>query len=179
LAKIKIDISSIFPIIINIIKNNFVLSKRLAKLMLDSPYNEEFVVLVSVSIANLKEFSKLILSKTKTLERIKTLIKKVIKIKNERFIILLSIFFSEKKIVLLKTLFGLTSFIISADAVFINMYILINLIPDELEINEPPTAHKKIKNIVLFAFFVRLIPELLILLIIFIIISLKEMLFKE
>ena len=78
---IKIDISSIFPIIINIIKNNFVLFKRFAKLILLTPYNEEFVVFVNVSIDSLKELSKFILSKTSILDKIKTLIKKDIKIK--------------------------------------------------------------------------------------------------
>tara|TARA_B100001057_G_scaffold467549_1_gene525808 strand:- start:66 stop:329 length:264 start_codon:yes stop_codon:yes gene_type:complete len=87
LNKIKIDINSIFPIIINIIKNNLVLSKRLVKLILSNPYNEELVVLVSVSIDSLKEFSKLMLSKTKILDNIKILIKKDIKIKKDKFII--------------------------------------------------------------------------------------------
>ena len=71
--KIKIDINSIFPIIINIIKNNFVLFKRLAKLMSLTPYNEEFVVFVNVSIDSLKELSKLMLSKTSMLDKIKRL----------------------------------------------------------------------------------------------------------
>ena len=83
----KIDINSIFPIIINIIKNIFVLSKKLVKLILSNPYNVELVVLVSVSMDNLNEFSKFILSRTKTLDKIKTLIKKDIKIKKDKFII--------------------------------------------------------------------------------------------
>jgi len=87
LNNIKIDISSIFPIIINIIKNNFVLFKRFAKLILLTPYNEEFVVFVNVSIDSLKELSKFISSKTSILDKIKTLIKKDIKIKNDKFII--------------------------------------------------------------------------------------------
>tara|TARA_B100000927_G_scaffold223997_1_gene183815 strand:+ start:183 stop:446 length:264 start_codon:yes stop_codon:yes gene_type:complete len=87
LNKIKIDINSIFPIIINIIKNNFVLFKRFAKLILLTPYNEEFVVFVNVSIDSLKELSKFMLSKTSILDKIKILIKKDIKIKNDKFII--------------------------------------------------------------------------------------------
>ena len=85
--KIKIDINSIFPIIINIIKNNFVLFKRFAKLILLTPYNEEFVVFVNVSIDSLKELSKFMSSKTSILDKIKILIKKDIKIKNDKFII--------------------------------------------------------------------------------------------
>ena len=85
--KIRIDINSILPIIINIIKNNFVLLKRLAKLILLTPYKDELVVFVNVSTDNLKEFSKFILSRTSMLERTKILIKKEIKIKNDRFII--------------------------------------------------------------------------------------------
>ena len=84
---IKIDISSIFPIIINIIKNNFVLFIRFAKLISLTPYNEEFVVFVSVSIDSLKELSKFISSKTSMLDKIKILIKKDIKIKKDKFII--------------------------------------------------------------------------------------------
>tara|TARA_Y200000002_G_C22503631_1_gene588308 strand:+ start:646 stop:783 length:138 start_codon:yes stop_codon:yes gene_type:complete len=45
------------------------------------------VVLVIVKIDILKEFSKLILSKTNMLERIKRLIKKDIKIKKDKFIL--------------------------------------------------------------------------------------------
>ena len=67
---------------------------------------------------------------------------------------------------LLNTLFGLTNFITSAAAVFTNMYILINFIPDEFEINDPPRAHKKIKTMAPFVELVKEIPELLILLII-------------
>ena len=87
MSNINIDINSIFPIIINIIKSNFELSKRLVKLISANPYSEEFVVLVSVSIDNLNEFSKFILSKTKTLDRMKTLIKKDIKIRKDKLII--------------------------------------------------------------------------------------------
>ena len=59
MININTDINSIFPIIINIIKNNFVLVKRLEKLISLTPYNEELVVFVSVRIDSLNEFSKL------------------------------------------------------------------------------------------------------------------------
>ena len=72
----KIDINSIFPIIINIIKNNFVLFKRFAKLISLTPYNEEFVVFVNVSIDSLKELSKFMSSKTIMLDKIKIPLKK-------------------------------------------------------------------------------------------------------
>ena len=85
--KIKIDINSIFPIIINIIKNNFVLFKRFTKLISLMPYNEEFVVFVNVSIDSLKELSKFMLSKTSILDKIKILIKKDIKIKKDKFVV--------------------------------------------------------------------------------------------
>ena len=84
---ISTDINSIFPIIINIIKNNFVLLKRLAKLISLKPYNVEFVVFVSVNMESLKEFSKFILSKTKILDKIKILIKKDINTKKDKLII--------------------------------------------------------------------------------------------
>ena len=81
------DINSIFPIIIKIIKQILVELKKLIKFIFDKPYNEELVVLVIVKIDILKEFSKLILSKTNILERIKRLIKKDIKTKKDRFIL--------------------------------------------------------------------------------------------
>ena len=80
------DINSIFPIIIKIIKQILVELKKLIKFIFDKPYNDELVVLVIVKIDILKEFSKLILSKTNMLERIKRLIKKDIKTKKDRFI---------------------------------------------------------------------------------------------
>ena len=81
------DINSIFPIIIKIIKKILVELKKLIKSIFDKPYNEELVVLVIVKIDILKESSKLILSKTNMLERIKRLIKKDIKTKKDRFIL--------------------------------------------------------------------------------------------
>ena len=79
----KIDISSIFPIIIKIIKLIFELVSKLAKFKFSILNNSELTVLVSVKIDNLKDFSKPILSKTKRLDKIKRLKKKEIKIKNE------------------------------------------------------------------------------------------------
>ena len=81
------DINSIFPIIINIIKNNFVLVKRLEKLISLTPYKEELVVFVSVRIDSLKELSKLILSKINMLDKIKIPMKKDINIKKDKFIV--------------------------------------------------------------------------------------------
>ena len=63
--------------------------------MSPTPYNDELVVFVSVSIDNLKEFSKFTLSKTSILDKMKTLIKKEIKIKKDKLTSWLSIFFSE------------------------------------------------------------------------------------
>ena len=63
--------------------------------MSPTPYNDELVVFVSVSIDNLKEFSKFMLSRTNILDRKKILIKKEIKIKNDKLTNWLSIFFSE------------------------------------------------------------------------------------
>ena len=65
--------------------------KKFAKFKSAKPYKDELVVLVNVKIDNLKEFSKFILSKIKILESINTLMKKEIKIKKERFIVVLSI----------------------------------------------------------------------------------------
>jgi hypothetical protein len=87
LNNIKTDINSIFPIIINIIKNNLVEPIKFIKLISDKPYNDELVVFVKVRIDNLKEFSKLISSKTKILDKMNTLMKKLIKIKNDKFIV--------------------------------------------------------------------------------------------
>ena len=87
MININTDINSIFPIIINIIKNNFVLVKRLEKLVSLTPYNEELVVFVSVRIDSLNEFSKLILSKINMLDKIKIPMKKDINIKKDKFIV--------------------------------------------------------------------------------------------
>ena len=73
----KIDISSIFPIIIKIIKLNFEVVSKFAKSISLIPNIAEFVVLVIVRIDNLNDFSKSILSTIRTLERINKLIKRL------------------------------------------------------------------------------------------------------
>ena len=77
----KNDISSIFPIIINIIKLNLEVVSKLAKLIPPTPYISALVVFVIVSIESLKEFSKSILSIIKILDSIKRLIKKELLLK--------------------------------------------------------------------------------------------------
>ena len=79
----KTDTSSIFPIIIKIIKLNFEVVSKLAKSISSIPYIAEVVVLVIVKIDNLNDCSKSILSTIKIPERINKLIKNEIKIKNE------------------------------------------------------------------------------------------------
>jgi hypothetical protein len=114
----KTDINSIFPIIINIIKLNFEVVNKFLKSISLIPYISEVDVLVIVRIDNLNDFSKLILSTIKILERINKLIKKEIKIKKEILTLSFVILVSELKIFLLIILFGLTNLIISAEAVF-------------------------------------------------------------
>ena len=89
------DISSIFPIIIKIIKDIFELVKRLEKLISPNPYKLEAFVLVNVSSDNLKDFSKLILSNNNTPANTNKLIKNEIKTMNESFIFSLLILLSE------------------------------------------------------------------------------------
>ena len=72
----KNDINSIFPIIINIIKLIFDDVNKLSKSKLCKLYISELTVLVSVSIDNLNELSKPILSNTKKLDKINKLKKK-------------------------------------------------------------------------------------------------------
>ena len=72
----KNDISSIFPIIINIIRLNFELVSKFAKFIFSIPNISEFVVLVIVKIDNLNDFSKSILSTIKILDKINILKKK-------------------------------------------------------------------------------------------------------
>ena len=67
----KNDINSIFPIIIKIIKLIFEDVNRFAKLKFCKLYISEFTVLVKANIANLKDCSKPITSKTKKLDKIK------------------------------------------------------------------------------------------------------------
>jgi len=82
----KIDISSIFPIIINNIKLIFEDVNRLLKLIFCMLNISEFTVFVKVSIDNLNDFSKPILSTTSKLDKIKRLKKNEINIRNEIFI---------------------------------------------------------------------------------------------
>jgi len=105
------------------------------------------------------------LSSTKKLDKINKLIKKVIKIKKEIPILSSVIFLSELKIVLLIILLGLINLIISADVIFNRIYNLVNLIPDVLEISEPPiiVINKKYK-LKLLSFSIKVKPELAILL---------------
>ena len=114
----KIDINSIFPIIINNIINNLELVSKLLKSIFVDRYNPEIVVFVRVRTDSLSEFSKLILSMSKIEDKINKLIKKDIKIKKESLILSLLIFFSENKIFWLITVFGLTNFKISIKDVF-------------------------------------------------------------
>ena len=109
----KIDISSILPIIINKIKLIFEDVNRLEKFIFVISNISELTVLVNVNIDNLKDFSNPILSTTSKLDKINKLRKKEINIRNEIFTFSSVIFLSELKIVLLITLFGLISLIIS------------------------------------------------------------------
>ena len=98
----KIDISSIFPIIINKIKKILELVSRLLKSIIDKLCKLESVVFVKVRIDNLKALSKSILSNNKTPVNKNKLIKNEINIKNENFIFSLFILFSEYKIFSIK-----------------------------------------------------------------------------
>ena len=111
----KADTSSIFPIIIKIIKLNFEVVSKLAKSISSIPYIAEVVVLVIVKIDNLNDCSKSILSTIKILDNKNKIIKKDIKIKKEIFIFSSVILFSELNIFLLIILLGLTNFIISEE----------------------------------------------------------------
>ena len=92
----KNDNSSIFPITINKIKNILDDVNKLKKSMLFKPNKLEFTVFVIVSIESLKDFSKLRPLTVNILDKIKILIKKLIKIKKEEFkfslLILCSVF---------------------------------------------------------------------------------------
>ena len=75
------DISSIFPIIIKIIKLNLEVVNKFAKSTLLIPNMSAVAVLVIVRIDNLNDFSKLILSTIKIPDNINKLIKNEMKIK--------------------------------------------------------------------------------------------------
>ena len=86
----------------------------------------------------LNELSKSILSNNNTPDKMNKLIKKDMKTKKDSFMLSLSIFLSEYNIYWLKTLFGLTSLIISIKEDLSRINILSGLIPEVVEITEPP-----------------------------------------
>tara|TARA_B110000305_G_C18985954_1_gene423840 strand:+ start:252 stop:617 length:366 start_codon:yes stop_codon:yes gene_type:complete len=112
------DSSSIFPIIINIIKLIFEDVNKFPKFKYAKLNISELTVLVKVRIDNLNDFSKPILSNTKKLDKIKRLRKKEMKIRNEILVFSSVIFLSELKIVLFIMLLGLINLIISEDVIF-------------------------------------------------------------
>ena len=114
----KIDISSIFPIIINNIKLIFEDVNKLEKFIFCILNISELTVLVRVSIDNLNDFSKPILSTTNKLDKINKLKKNDIKIRKDILTLSSDIFLSELKIVLFITLLGLISLIISEEVIF-------------------------------------------------------------
>ena len=79
----KTDISSIFPIIIKIIKAILEDINKSAKLRFCKLYISEFTVFVRANMESLNDLSNPMLSKTKKLDKINKLIKKEIKIKKE------------------------------------------------------------------------------------------------
>ena len=117
----KIDINSIFPIIIKRIILNFEDVSKFAKFISLIPYIADDVVFVIVSIDNLNDFSKLILSTVKIPDKIKRLIKKDMNIKKDILILSSDIFFSDLKIVLFIILLGLINLIISNEVIFNNI----------------------------------------------------------
>ena len=91
------------------INDNLLKLFKSTKLKLSNPYNDEFTVFVSVSIDNLKEFSKLKLSRVKILDRTNMPIMNEIKTKKDIFESLSSIFVSERNKFLSKIFFGFTN----------------------------------------------------------------------
>ena len=142
----KRDINSIFPITINKIIKILDDVNKLKKSISFKPNKLEFTVLVMVSMESLKDFSKLRPLTVNILDKIKILIKKLIKIKKEEFKFSLLILCSVFKILWSFITFGDTSLKISRTVDLNNMYNLIIFIPDEFEIIEPPIIVKKIKN---------------------------------
>ena len=140
------DISSILPITINIIINILDDVNKLKKSMLFKPNKLELTVFVIVSIESLKELSKLSPPAVKTLDKIKILIKKQIKIKKEEFKFSVLILCTVFKILWSITTLGDTKRKISRTVDLSNIYSLKNLIPDEFDITEPPIIDKTIKN---------------------------------
>ena len=117
----KIDISSIFPMIIKNIKLNFEDVNKLLKLIFPILYISELTVLVNVRMDNLKDLSNPILSTTRKLDKIKRLKKKEMNIKKDILIFSSDIFLFELKIVLLIILLGLINFKISDDVILRRM----------------------------------------------------------
>ena len=114
----KIDINSIFPIIIKIIKLIFDDVNKNEKFRFSRLNISELTVLVNAKIDSLNELSKPILSNIKKLDKINKLIKKEINIKKEIFTFSSVILFSELKIVLFNMLFGLINLMISEEVIF-------------------------------------------------------------
>ena len=109
LIKNKKAIISIFPRIIKVIKDILVKLFKSKKLKLSNPYSDDVTVLVSVSMDNLKAFSKFILSNVNILD--KTNIEIMNKIKTKKAILKSSssIFDSVLNKFLSKIFFGFTS----------------------------------------------------------------------
>tara|TARA_B110000467_G_C18269355_1_gene451347 strand:+ start:452 stop:913 length:462 start_codon:yes stop_codon:yes gene_type:complete len=136
------DISSILPIIIKIIIDNFEVVSKSAKLIGAIEYSSELTVLVRVRIDNLNAVSNSKLSINNNPDKINKLTKKEMNTKNESFVISLFNLFSENKIYWLVMLFGFTNLKISIKVDFKSIYILSNFIPDVLEIIDPPIIVK-------------------------------------
>ena len=139
------DINSILPITINIIINIFDDVSKLKNSISFKPNKLEFTVFVIVSMESLKELSKLRPPVVRILDKIKMLIKKQIKIKKEEFKFSLLILCSVFNILWSIITFGEASLKISKTVDLNSMYSLMNLIPEEFEITEPPIIVKKIK----------------------------------
>ena len=105
------------------------------------PNNSEALVFVKVNIDNLKEFSKLILSKVKIDDKIK--IPKIKKIKTKKIILMSSskILLSGLNTVLLNILEGFVILYISFNDVLNKTKILKNFRPEEVDKTDPPTIH--------------------------------------
>ena len=114
----KIDINSIFPIIINNIKLIFEDVNRLEKFIFCMLNISELTVLVKVNIDNLNDFSKPMLSTTSKLDKINKLRKNEMNIRKDILTLSSDIFLSELKIVLFITLLGLMSLRISEEVIF-------------------------------------------------------------
>ena len=93
----KIDISSIFPIIINKIKLILEDVNRLAKFKFCMLNISEFTVFVKVKIDNLNDFSKPISSITNRLDKIKRLKKKRDKYQKRYFYVVICYLFIRAK----------------------------------------------------------------------------------